>query len=116
MLSPWPQQNPAQPSPRSGPSGLRARGGFNPNTPEAEAGMRIEPPPLLACATGRVRSGTADPAPPDEPPDEGARFQGLRVGPTSRDSVVGINPNSGLALLPKIVTPALRKRWARVPV
>ena len=30
--------------------------------------------------------------------------------------MVGIRPNSGLELLPKIVTPASRKRWARVPV
>src|SRR6476646_11781040 len=116
MLSTWPQENPAQPSPRSGPSGLRARVGFNPNTPEAEAGIRMEPPPSLACATGRMRAATAAPAPPDEPPEECARFQGLRVGPCSRGSVVGINPNSGLELLPKIVTPASSKRCASVPV
>src|SRR6266849_6240150 len=105
MLSTWPQENPAQPSPRSGPSGLRARVGFNPNTPEAEAGTRIEPPPSLAWATGRMRAATAAAAPPDEPPAEWSRFQGLRVGPNRRDSVVGIRPNSGLALLPKIATP-----------
>src|SRR4030081_3314996 len=116
MLTTWPQENPAQPSPRSGPSGLRARVGFNPNTPDAEAGMRIEPPPSLAWAAGRMRAATAAPAPPDEPPEECARFQGFRVGPNSRDSVVGINPNSGLELFPKIVIPALRKRWARVAV
>src|ERR1700716_2715539 len=116
MLSTWAQENPAQPSPRSGPRGVRARVGFSPNTRDAEAGMRIEPPPSLACATGRIRAATAAAAPPDEPPDEYARFQGFRVGPNSRDSVVGIKPNSGLALLPKIVTPALRKRRARVPV
>src|ERR1700676_1161837 len=110
ILNTWPQENPAQPSPRSGPSGLRARVGFNPNTPEAEAGIRIDPPPSLACATGRMRAATAAPAPPDEPPDECARFQGLRVGPCRRGSVVGIKPNSGLALLPKMVRPALRKR------
>src|ERR1700719_5193544 len=115
-LSTWPQENPFQASPRSGPSGLRARVGFNPNTPDAEAGMRIEPPPSLACATGRMRAATAAPAPPDEPPEAWARFQGLRVVPNRRGSVVGIKPNSGLALLPKMVRPALRKRWARVPV
>src|SRR5260370_16234300 len=74
MLSTWPQENPAQPSPRSGPSGLRARVGFNPNTPDAEAGIRIEPPPSLACATGRMRAATAAPAPPDEPPEEWPSF------------------------------------------
>src|SRR6059058_2527374 len=110
MLTTCPQENPAQPSPRSGPSGVRARVGFNPNTPHAEVGMRIEPPPSLACATGRMRAATAAAAPPDEPPEECARFQGFRVGPNSLDSVVGINPNSGLELFPNIVTPARRKR------
>src|SRR6202049_2952231 len=116
MLSTWPQENPAQPSPRSGPIGLRARVGFSPNTPDAEAGMRIEPPPSLAWATGRIRAATAAAAAPEEPPDEGARFPGFRGGPNRRDSVVGSNPNSGLELFPKIVTPLSRKRWARVPV
>src|SRR5882724_13441808 len=116
MLTTWPQEKPLQPSPRSGPSGLRARVGLSPNTPDAEAGMRIEPPPSLACATGRMRAATAAAAPPDDPPEECSRFQGLRVGPCRRDSVVGINPNSGLALLPKIETPVSRKRCASVPL
>src|SRR5277367_6184110 len=109
-LTTWPMEKPPQPSPRSGPIGLRARVGFNPNTPQAEAGIRIEPPPSLACATGRMRAATAAPAPPDEPPEECARFQGLRVGPNRRDSVVGNRPNSGLELFPKMATPAARKR------
>src|ERR1700730_4659467 len=83
MLSTWPQENPAQPSPRSGPIGLRARVGFNPNPPEAEAGIRIEPPPSLACATGIMRAATAAPAPPDDPPEEGANFPGFRAGTNS---------------------------------
>src|SRR3984885_15484113 len=116
ILSTWPQENPAQPSPRSGPNGLRARVGFNPNTPDAEAGMRIDPPPSRACATGIMRAATAAPAPPDDPPEECAKFHGFRVGPNSRGSVVGISPNSGVEVLPKMVTPALRKRWARVPL
>src|SRR5258707_14200159 len=116
MLSTWPQENPAQPSPRSGPMGLRARVGFSPNTPDAEAGMRIEPPPSLACARGRMRAATAAAAPPEDPPEEAASFHGFRVGPNRRDSVVGSNPNSGLELFPKIATPASRKRRARVLV
>src|SRR5690242_9584838 len=116
ILTTWPQEKPPQPSPRSGPAGLRARVGFRPNRPQAEAGMRIDPPPSLACATGRMRAATAAAAPPDEPPEECARFQGFLVGPCRRDSVVGINPNSGLELLPKMVRPASRKRLARVPL
>ena len=83
---------------------MRARVGFNPNTPEADAGIRIEPPPSLACASGRMRAATAAAAPPEEPPEEYARFQGLRVGPNRRGSVVGIRPNSGVELFPKMVT------------
>src|SRR5215471_15027707 len=114
MLMTCPQEKPPQPSPRSGPNGLRARVGFMPNTPQADEGMRMEPPPSLACATGRMRAATAAAAPPDEPPEECARFQGFRVGPCRRGSVVGISPNSGLALFPKMVMPAPRKRCARV--
>src|ERR1700676_3428763 len=114
MLKTWTQENPLQPSPRSGTIGLRGRVGFNPNTPDAEAGIRIEPPPSLACATGTRRAATAAAAPPDNPPEECARFHGFRVGPNSRDSVVGIMPNSGVELLPNTVTPAARKRWASV--
>src|SRR5512138_2253175 len=115
MLTTWPQEKPPQPSPRSGPSGLRARVGLRPNTLEADAGIRIEPPPSLACAIGRMRAATAAAAPPEEPPEECSGFQGLRVGPNSRDSVVGIRPNSGLELLPKMETPVSRKRRVSVP-
>ena len=62
------------------------------------------------------KPATAAAAPPDDPPEECATFQGLRVGPNSRDSVVGISPNSGLELLPKIATPVARKRRATVPL
>ena len=44
---------PASPSPRSGPTGLRPREGFNPNRPQFEAGMRMLPPPSVAWAIGR---------------------------------------------------------------
>jgi hypothetical protein len=63
-----------------------------------------------------MRAATAAAAPPEDPPEECARLHGFRVGPNRRDSVVGINPNSGLELLPKIATPASRKRRARVLV
>src|ERR1700759_4851594 len=116
MLTTWLQEKPPQPSPRSGPSGMRARVGFMPNRPQADAGMRMEPPPSLACATGSTRAATAADAPPDEPPEECARFQGFFVGPCKRGSVVGNSPISGLALLPKIVSPASRQRCANVPL
>ena len=47
-------------------------------------------------------------APPEDPPVECLRFQGLRVRPHSRDSVVAVCPNSGLAVLPKTTSPPRR--------
>ena len=96
----WPMEKPPQPSPRSGPMGVRARVGLRPNTPQADAGMRIEPPPSDAWATGMMRAATAAAAPPDDPPEECSVFQGLRVGPCRRGSVVGMRPHSGDELLP----------------
>src|SRR5579863_9790925 len=75
---------PFHPSPTSGPEGLRARVGFNPKRPQAEAGMRIEPPPSVACAMGSMPDATAAAAPPLEPPALRAVFHGLRVGPLRR--------------------------------
>ena len=51
---------------------VRSREGLRPNTPLHEAGMRIEPPPSLACAIGTTRAATATAAPPEEPPQERA--------------------------------------------
>src|SRR4051794_7857215 len=39
-------------SPYSGPNGLRARVGFRPKSPHADAGYLIEPPRSLAYAAG----------------------------------------------------------------
>src|ERR1700722_2913160 len=72
---------PFQPSPRSGPTGTRPRVGFKPKRPQHEAGMRIEPPPSLACAAGNIPAATAAAAPPDDPREVRVRSQVLRVGP-----------------------------------
>src|SRR5262245_38761571 len=105
---------PFQPSPRSGPAGVRARVGFNPNNPQHDAGMRIEPPPSLACAIGRMRLATAADAPPDEPPLVRSRFHGLHVRPCRTDSVVVVSPSSGVVVLPKITRPACLYRVTSV--
>ena len=52
----------------SGPLGLRSRVTFRPTRPQHDAGMRIEPPPSLACATGTMPAATAAAEPPLEPP------------------------------------------------
>ena len=45
------------------------------------AGMRIEPPPSPACATGTMPLATAAAEPPLEPPELRVVSHGLRVGP-----------------------------------
>src|SRR5499426_1936326 len=97
---------PPQPSPASGPMGLRARVGLRPKRPQHEAGMRIEPPPSVACAIGTMPAATAAAAPPLDPPALCLRLHGFRVGPNRRGSVEVAMPISGVLLLPKTTRPA----------
>jgi len=57
-------------SPIFGPTGVRARVGLSPSTPQHDAGIRIEPPPSLAWAIGTNPAATAAALPPLEPPGE----------------------------------------------
>src|SRR5690606_25561615 len=98
------------PSPRFGPIGVRARVGFKPKRPQQLAGMRIEPPPSVACATGTMPAATAAAAPPLEPPAMRDKSHGLRVAPHMRDSDDGLRPSSGEWVLPKIARPAVLQR------
>src|SRR5205823_7421390 len=84
-----PTDAPPQPSPASGPIGLRARVGLSPKRPQQEAGIRMDPPPSVACAMGTMPAATAAAEPPLEPPELCPGFQGLRVGPKRRGSVEG---------------------------
>jgi hypothetical protein len=68
-------------SPISGPSLVRCRVGFSPTRPQFEAGIRIEPPPSLACAIGTIPAATAAPEPPLEPPGVRVVSQGFFVAP-----------------------------------
>src|SRR5262249_40843018 len=76
-LTTWPVDSPPHPSPASGAIDTLPRDGLSPNTPHCAAGIRIEPPPSVACAAGRMPADTAAALPPDEPPGEYSRFQGL---------------------------------------
>ena len=64
-----------------GPLETRPRDGFNPTRPQSAAGMRIEPPPSPAPATGTMPETTAAADPPEDPPGPCPVFHGLRVGP-----------------------------------
>ena len=84
----------------SGPLDTRPRDGLRPTRPQQLAGMRIEPPPSDAWATGTMPLATAAAAPPLEPPDVRSTLHGLRVGPYASGSVVGTSPNSGVFVRP----------------
>ena len=100
-------------SPILGPSGLRPRVGLRPTRPQHEAGMRIEPPPSLACASGTMPAATAA-AMPEEPPVESTET--FRDGQRARsfDFVSGRAPNSGTLVLPSGMRPAAWKRTTSV--
>jgi len=94
---------------------MRPRVGFSPTSPQHDAGMRIEPPPSAAWASGSMPAATAAAAPPLEPPGVRAVSHGLRTGPKRRGSETGRIPSSGMLVLPRITKPASRIRrttWA----
>ena len=101
------------PSNPASPTGVRPRDGLRPTSPQDAAGMRIEPVPSFACATGTMPDATAAADPPLDPPAERVGFQGFRVGPKAAGSVVAEAANSGRLVLPRIMNPACRKRLAR---
>src|SRR5260363_118580 len=97
---------PYQYSPKPGPEDTRPRDGFSPNRPQQAAGMRMEPPPSLPAAIGTTPEATAAAAPPLEPPDTCAAFQGLLTRPKARESDTPFSASSGRFVLPKITRPA----------
>ena len=59
---------------------IRPRVGLSPNSPQHEAGIRIEPPPSEPWATGTSPAATAAAAPPEEPPAIRVRSHGVTAG------------------------------------
>ena len=88
--------------------------GFSPTRPQHDAGMRIEPPPSLACASGTMPDATAAAAPPLDPPGVREVSHGLWVAPQATGSVVGTLPSSGLFVRPAMTSPASRNRLTSV--
>ena len=84
--------------------------GMKPNKPFIAAGIRIEPPPSLAWATGTMRLATAAAEPPDEPPAERVGSHGLCVTPSRMVSVLPSKPNSDVVVLPITMRPAASSR------
>src|ERR1700744_5300766 len=83
---------------------------FNPTTPLQAAGIRVEPPPSVAIASGAIPQATATAAPPLEPPLDRASLQALRVRPNKGESVRHLLPNSGVVVLPIKMAPCARIR------
>src|SRR6266404_4187154 len=80
---------PSEPEPY-GDGDTRPRDGLIPRRPQHDAGMRIEPPPSLPCATGHSPAAVAAAAPPLDPPGVRDVSHGLRHTPFSSDSVIAI--------------------------
>src|SRR5919198_3293004 len=90
----------------SGPRETRPRLGLSPTSPQQAAGIRIEPPPSLACAMGTIPDATAAALPPDEPPGVRVVSHGFRGGPKRSGSVTGRIPSSGVLVFPTTIAPA----------
>src|SRR5690625_280197 len=86
--------------PTPGPTDLRPLVGFKPTRLVKDAGIRIDPPPSLAPATGTIPEATAAAAPPLEPPGEKFLCHGLRVAPCRAGSVIFLRANSGVFVYP----------------
>src|SRR5450755_484498 len=81
-----------------------------PTMPQNDAGIRIEQPKSVPCASGAIPVATATADPPDEPEGLSAGFQGLRVTPNTSLKVLAPAPNSGVLVLPSTIAPAAFRR------
>src|SRR3989475_7759166 len=92
--------SPPSNSPRPGPHEIRPREGFKPTSPHSLAGIRIDPPPSLACAAGTSPAATAAAEPPLEPPVERLVSHGLRLRARAPRAGGGGGARSGAVFFP----------------
>ena len=78
----------------------RSRVGLRPTSPLTAAGIRIEPPPSLPCASGTAPAATQAAVPADEAPACAPVSHGERTGPRRGCSADGLKPNSESWVLP----------------
>src|ERR1700681_2882384 len=81
-----------------------------PTMPQKAAGMRIEQPKSVPCASGSIPVATAPADPREEPAGLNAGFQGLRVTPNTSLKVLAPAANSGVLVLPSTIAPAAFRR------
>src|SRR5258708_17335507 len=84
--------------------------GRMPTIPQNDAGIRIEQPKSVPCASGTMPVATATADPPEEPAGLNAGFQGLRVTPNTSLKVLAPAANSGVLVLPSTIAPAVFRR------
>ena len=75
-----------------------------------DAGIRIEQPKSVPCASGTMPVATATAEPPDEPEGLSAGFHGLRVTPNTSLKVLSPAANSRVLVLPSTMAPAAFRR------
>ena len=78
--------------------------------PQNAAGMRIEQPKSVPCASGSMPVATATAEPPDEPAGLSSGFHGLRVAPNTALTVLAPVANSGVLVLASTMAPAAFSR------
>src|SRR5258706_15438806 len=88
-----------------GKAGTRPKVGLMPTTPVKPAGIRTDPPPSVPRCSAPMQSAAATADPPLDPPGVFDKSQGLRVMPLSLLSVTPFQPNSGVVVLPRKMTP-----------
>src|SRR4029079_15083043 len=79
--------------------------GLIPTMPLNEAGIRMEQPKSVPCASGTMPVATATAEPPAEPDGLSAGFHGLRVTPNTSLKVLAPAANSGVLVLPSTMAP-----------
>src|SRR6202789_2947072 len=92
----------------SASSGNLPRDGLRPTIPLQAAGIRIEPPPSLACAIGTTPAATKAAEPDDDAPAVWSVFHGLRTAPSLGCSAEALKPYSDIWVLPSGVIPVAR--------
>src|SRR4051794_17085213 len=85
--------------------GVRPRVGLRPTRPQQAAGIRIDPPPSLACAIVTAPEATKAAEPADEAPEVWSVCHGLRTGGSSTNSALALKPYSESRVLPRVVVP-----------
>ena len=78
--------------------------------PHRAAGTRTEPPVSVPMAAGAIPAETATADPPDDPPGDRLRSQGLRTTPNQGFSEEPPYANSSSPVRPMMIAPAASKR------